>query len=122
MSLPVANEQDLRQWAVESSYYRREFCGLVYDGTAHQLLNEHPMPQRDFAVSPEAMQAFFEGKDVGLLEAVWHTHPNGDPNPSDNDLEWHPTQVQMWIVTQREVVAYQVNPDSYEVVWRHGFA
>lgn len=74
-----------------------EACGLL-EGTAaghdavhvvHALPNVHAEPQRRFTIDPEAWlylehAASSRGR---IILGVWHSHPHGDPSPSDLDRE-----------------------------------
>lgn len=60
-----------------------ERCGVVRpDGTIWQIANIHREPARGFIMEPKSFLAEVE---AGAL-ATWHTHPAGDPNLSEEDL------------------------------------
>jgi len=85
-----------------------EACGLIcgYAGVEHVVVL--PNVARD-------KQKTFEMtlKDVvdtttlyGPILAVWHTHPSGDPLPSQVDLAEHPDGIALVIATSEEANAY----------------
>lgn len=83
-----------------------EVCGIVYDGEVHVLENSSDTPEHDFAIKPEVLRSFFVGRDLALWQGVWHSHPNGDPEPSKNDIAWHPIGKKMHILAGGEVHTY----------------
>lgn len=69
---------------------RREICGVVVAGEGdeapsyHRLPNRSPTPQRDFIIEAASLVGLGSGSAVVL--AVVHSHPEGPPWPSVEDL------------------------------------
>lgn len=80
----------------------REACGLVYADTAFILPNTARDGTR-FFIMDMAEQAELWRHYGGPPQAVWHSHPNDDPNPSPSDLEYHPPGMRMLIVAGGKV-------------------
>ena len=93
-----------------ASKLNREACGyLLRDGTMAVCANVAEQPGRfmfDKASTDEALDAWLDGRLVG----IWHSHPNGDPTPSDEDWAGHPHGPSMIILALHE--------DSFSItVW-----
>lgn len=79
-----------------------EACGLLLkDGHIQVCVNHADSPGR-FAMSPSAANAAYEHWRMDNLEAIWHSHPNGDPNPSLEDWMGHPIGPKMIIIALHE--------------------
>jgi proteasome lid subunit RPN8/RPN11 len=58
-----------------------ERCGLILkDGTILELVNVHDTPERGYRMDPTAALPHLEN-----LTGTWHTHPDSDPNLSEED-------------------------------------
>ena len=62
--------------------YPNECGGLVIDGTYHPCNNIAPNPVDTFEIDPAELVALAE---LGDIEAIVHSHPNGEPLPSEVD-------------------------------------
>ena len=72
----------------------REACGMLgnLDGRVVrvvQIANVAARPERRFELDAQQMvQTFFEFERDGLeLGAIWHSHPQGEPLPSPEDVQ-----------------------------------
>lgn len=91
-------------WAAGS--YPNEACGVIIDGKAFQLTNVHDEPETFFRMDDEELLAIY---DKGIPSAVWHSHPNDDPEPSTADIDGTPPGMTMLIVAGGQVYSYD-NP------------
>ena len=83
-----------------------ERCGLILvDGTAVQVDNVHPQPQRGFMMRPEVLV-----KHGDELAGTWHTHPGQSATLSQEDYSGfcHWPQLIHYIVGNDGVRAYRV--------------
>jgi proteasome lid subunit RPN8/RPN11 len=65
----------------------REACGLVFpDGFTVEIDNIRSSPGQ-FVMNEG--QFILAVQQYGMFSAIWHTHPNGDVNPSPFDIEFH---------------------------------
>ncbi|TWV81505.1 C40 family peptidase [Moraxella sp. VT-16-12] len=86
--------------------YPSECCGLVINGTYHPCNNIAPNPVDTFEIDPVQ---FIELSALGDIQAIVHSHPNGNAEPSEVD------KVQMglhgvdWLIC-----AYGVHADGQE--------
>lgn len=110
--------------------FPEEACGLLVGRTqgdaqsiteVHESRNVALEPRRAFEVDPSLrlrLQRQTRGSGTGVI-GVFHSHPGGDPSPSDTDRAsiWEPDLV--WLITGvREGVAgdtraFAVDPDGY---------
>lgn len=118
---PLSNPSDLKFWHENS--FGEEICGVVIGRMAYRLRNSHPHPEKDFRVSPEDLQQFFEAHPDSLQNwtAVFHSHPSGKRLPSDEDLRWHPGHVALIIVTTEGLSCYRVEEQEYTLEWFEAF-
>ncbi|MCE5333370.1 MAG: C40 family peptidase [Desulfobacteraceae bacterium] len=64
-------------------YPAKESCGLIFDGRYIPLENLAVNPSEDFKISPEVYLSYCE---LGTVEAVMHSHPNGPQCPTKLDM------------------------------------
>lgn len=90
-----------------------EACGVVLcDGTVVAITN---VAKRTgiFIMDTAELVAVYE--QHGDIDGVWHSHPNGDENPSPADVDAHPSGKMMFIATPAGVVYHgrpgQATPD-----------
>lgn len=67
-----------------------ERCGLILkDGTIVEIRNVHAEPEKGFKMAPTEFFRYIKSKKV---TGTWHTHPQSDPNLSQEDyagfLQW----------------------------------
>jgi proteasome lid subunit RPN8/RPN11 len=87
-----------------------EMCGILkrqYDGGVGIRFSVMEMDNvsaadgstGEFMFSDDATMNIYGLMEVGACMGIWHTHPNGDPNPSATDWIGHPRgEVPMYIV------------------------
>lgn len=98
--------------AVEAAYAAQaegnwEACGLLLaDGHVQVCMNIADSPGR-FALAHSAAMAALDHWGMGNLEAIWHSHPNGHPEPSESDWAGHPRGPKMIIIA--------LHDDSYTI-------
>lgn len=104
--------------------YPEERCGLVIklphneaplETDRYQFLeirNTSRTPTTNFEMDSEAMVAIFNEHNV---IGVWHSHPLGDPQPSQMDREWHPRQFDMYLIAGLRIHRYiPVGPRNFQ--------
>jgi proteasome lid subunit RPN8/RPN11 len=84
----------------------KERCGFILKGNRMcEVVNVHPNPENGFEIDPEAIV-----RHEDQLKATWHTHPNGDPNLSEDDyvcfLNW--PHLEHYIVSKNGIRRYVV--------------
>lgn len=84
----------------------REACGLMWGGTVDEVRNIAKNGETFFIMDYEQQCALYAQN--GRPDGVWHSHPNGDPLPSEADYEHHPKGMRMFIVAGGEVYDYGV--------------
>jgi proteasome lid subunit RPN8/RPN11 len=89
--------------------YPLEVCGAIYShGIIVQHKNVHPEPTRNYDAEI----------DIAEAKAIWHSHPQGDTKPSENDVLFmtlcaqHGLRIKHFIVTAKEVHEYEVQSDA----------
>ena len=90
----IVNEYEMFDAARDSR--PREACGLVYGDRAYVVDNVAHRGTEFFIMDLERQRELWE--QHGRPDAVWHSHPNDDPEPSQSDLAYHPPGVRMLIV------------------------
>jgi proteasome lid subunit RPN8/RPN11 len=79
-----------------------EACGVIlHDGRVLHITNVATRPGI-FIMDEAELIAVYE--EHGEIDGVWHTHPSGDENPSQADLDAHPPGKMMFIATPSKVV------------------
>lgn len=93
--------------------YPKECCGLIVDGTYHPCTNVAPTPHEHFAIDSDEFIAL-EG--LGEVQAIVHSHPDGEPIPSEAD------KVQMglhgvdWVIC---ALGVSITGQAYHDIRRH---
>lgn len=64
--------------------YPQESCGLVLNGMYQPCKNVADSPEKTFKIAPTTVAKAMKS---GTLDGVWHSHPEGMPNPSITDME-----------------------------------
>ncbi|OAV34946.1 Phage tail assembly protein [Moraxella catarrhalis] len=64
------------------SAYPNECCGLIIDEDYYPCDNVAPNPTEHFEIDPQNM---LEMQDIGEIQAIVHSHPNGNAEPSEID-------------------------------------
>lgn len=78
-----------RRWlqnrAIQASPH--EVCGLIMEnGDIIEIRNVAVNTMRQFRMDREQLVEKLIGRE-DFIYAIWHTHPGGNPNPSQRDLE-----------------------------------
>lgn len=97
--MQIVNEAEMLAAARDS--HPREACGLVYGDRAYVVPNVAHKGTTFFIMDLEEQRRLWN--EYGRPDAVWHSHPNDDPNPSHSDLEYHPAWARMLIVAGGKV-------------------
>jgi proteasome lid subunit RPN8/RPN11 len=85
--------------------FGREICGwLSLDNEVHQVANVAKKGGR-FAFPDEDTIFLYQNR---VARALWHSHPNGNGNPSEADLAAHPPFIPLMLI---------VNPILKVVSW-----
>lgn len=80
-----------------------EACGIVAGGVLYQLENHSARPGT-FALRAEDIRKVAEHH--GGYEGIWHSHPSGNPLPSDVDWASHPPAKALVVATRTLVRVY----------------
>jgi proteasome lid subunit RPN8/RPN11 len=84
-----------------------EACGVIVDEVVIvEIPNVHKEPATFFEMDPEVLLDVYE--EYGTIDGVWHSHPNGDPFPSDADRAGAPPGVPYYIVAGFQVWRYDL--------------
>jgi proteasome lid subunit RPN8/RPN11 len=81
-----------------------EACGVIVNGKPLRLSNISDEPEAYFLMDDAELLAVYA--NYGVPEAVWHSHPLGDPLPSTADEDGLPPGMTMLIVAGDEVYEY----------------
>lgn len=84
-------ESEFIQHALED--YPREACGLVVDGRYIRVPNISRDPVNQFILDPRVY-----GMYDGHIQAVFHSHPDGDECPTEADMRSQMTAGVPWII------------------------
>jgi proteasome lid subunit RPN8/RPN11 len=77
------------------SEFPRESCGLIVSGEYVPCVNYATDPLSDFQIAPEA---YLRASQRGTIEAVVHSHPNGQVFPSQIDMKGQIDTGVPWII------------------------
>lgn len=80
--------------------YPREACGLMWGAEVEEVTNV-AKSNGAFIMDYAQQCALYERH--GIPDGVWHSHPNGETQPSEYDFEFHPKGMRMYIVAGGEV-------------------
>jgi len=75
----------------------REVCGLVIEGVWHPITNL-AKGGNVFIMDMEEVVRVLQA-NPGNFSGLWHSHPDGDPDPSGADWDHHPFGMTMYIIT-----------------------
>ncbi|MBN8486059.1 MAG: M67 family metallopeptidase [Sphingomonadales bacterium] len=100
----------------------RECCGLLLGqgsriALAQPAANVHPDPARHFEIDPAALIAAHRAQRAGGLELVgfYHSHPNGRPDPSAEDLALAEGAGRIWaIIADGNVLWWRDGKNGFE--------
>ena len=87
----------------------REACGIIAGGQVRELTNHAP-DVGTFHLRGSDIASAVQAAGAGGLDAIWHTHPSGDPLPSESDRASHPWPAAMVIATRTDVTIYECDP------------
>lgn len=84
MKQVVQNRDWLIRRAIQGAPH--EVCGFIFtDGSVVEIPNAAADPSRGFAMSQ--LHLCNRVPQPELVVALWHSHPNGNATPSENDLK-----------------------------------
>lgn len=100
----------------------RECCGLLLGrggrvALAQPAANVHPDPERHFEIDPAALIAAHRAERSGGLELLgfYHSHPNGRPAPSQDDMAMAEGAGRIWaIIAQDKVLWWRDGKNGFE--------
>ena len=108
-----------------------EACGLLLGRfgriqTARPTRNLHPTPETHFEIDPQALIDTHRAEREGGLKLMgyFHSHPTGEPYPSDTDRALAAGDGKIWAIAAGErLMFWEDRPDrfvalSYEVIGR----
>jgi proteasome lid subunit RPN8/RPN11 len=102
----MQDDAQILKWAAD--YPTIEVCGYVFaQGITIPMQNIAKHPDRYFVMDMIEQRVMVE--KYGMPEACWHSHPNGDPQPSDADRLYHAQAgLRMLIVTNGRIHDYGI--------------
>lgn len=86
-----------------------EACGIVAGGVCYELTN-HSTTVGTFHITAEELGQIAEHH--GGYQGIWHTHPSGNPLPSDDDWAYHPRSKALVVATRTQVTVYYANTEG----------
>lgn len=98
--MDIVNEDVILEAA--NDQWPREACGLVYGDVGFVLTNVAKDGRKFFIMDMGEQTELWQRYDRPP-DAVWHSHPNDDPNPSKADLDYHPPGMRLLIVADGKV-------------------
>lgn len=131
MKIEVTREAHDAMHAAAATALPREACGILV-GEASRITaftetrNVHPSPETHFEIDPQALIDAHRAARAGGPQVIgyFHSHPHGDPYPSDTDRASAAGDGKIWgISSGQRMKFWQDNPDgflalSYEVTGR----
>lgn len=82
-----------------------EACGIFLGNGAqitalHETANVHPTPETHFEIDPQALIDAHRAEREGGLKVMgyFHSHPTGDPNPSETDKASSAGDGKVWAI------------------------
>lgn len=109
-----------RQWETYDAglllWAGRERCGFVIHRNSDSNRDGYAFLEVDNVASDPATYFEMRYEDIlvalnssqFLVTGVWHSHPPGKPSPSDMDLDWHPTYLDLYIVCDLAIRRFSV--------------
>ena len=98
--------------AAAQEAHPREACGLLLgDGgritSATVAANVHPDPARHFEIDPAALLAAHKAARTGGPQVLgyWHSHPNGRPDPSEEDRAEAAGDGRIWVIVANGAIS-----------------
>jgi len=124
MSLTIAPEAHAAMLAAARAAHPREACGLLLGvgqriHTAAAAANVHPRPLRHFEIDPAALIAAHRAARAGGPQVLgyWHSHPNGRPEPSQEDRALASGDGRAWaIVASGCISVWRDGPEGFEAL------
>lgn len=86
-----------------------EACGVIAGGVCYELTN-FSEASGTFHISAEELGPIAERH--GGYEGIWHTHPSGNPFPSDDDWAYHPSSKALVVATRTQVMVHYAGSES----------
>jgi desampylase len=105
MKLTVTRRALAAMRLAERMAFPREACGILLGerDTISEFVatdNVHPSPETHFEIDPQALiNAHRAARDGGpLVLGYFHSHPSGEPRPSQIDREMAPGDGRVWAI------------------------
>ena len=109
--------------------YPQECCGLLL-GTARRITavrsaaNVHPAPDTHFEIDPQTLIDAHRNERSGgpALLGYYHSHPTGDPCPSDTDRASSAGDGRLWAIigringTDGEIRFWEDGPEGFNAL------
>lgn len=103
-----------------------EMCGFIIvdpHWTYIPVRNNHKNPTQHFSMEEEMMLELLRANSHNVV-GIYHSHPKGTKEPSDNDVELMKLyrNFRFWIVTYNNVYEWRLEDDDPRSVRRDGTA
>lgn len=131
MAIEVTREVHQAMLCAAQQAHPNEACGILlgHQTLISQLLpaaNVHPTPQTHFEIDPQALTEAHKAEREGGPQVMgyFHSHPAGDPCPSDTDQASSAGDGRIWAIVAGSDVKFwrdgadRFEPLSYEVSTR----
>lgn len=103
---PLVLTDEMKQVMIDAAKeaHPNEACGIVAGGVCYRLPNKAEHPERTFRISAEDIA------DVAThhrgYSGIWHSHPSGNPHPSETDWVGHPISKALIVVAGETVTIH----------------
>lgn len=129
--VPIPGKVRRAMFAAAANAFPDEACGILLGRAgritiAREGRNVHPEPSTHFEIDPQQLIAAHRAEREGGLNVMgyFHSHPTGDPHPSETDRALAAGDGKVWaIIGGEKLILWQDEPNrfcalSYEVTGR----
>lgn len=86
-----------------------EICGFIMSDWSLVFMPNAATEPFQFSMDDEATMDFYLNFDKPL--GMFHSHPNGQEDPSQTDLDYAPVGLRYWIIVGEEIVEWEIDND-----------
>ncbi|WP_157082198.1 Mov34/MPN/PAD-1 family protein [Sphingomonas pruni] len=112
MRLEISREVLAGIRAAAAAAHPEEACGLLFGGNGlingwMEARNIAGRPETEFEIDPAALFAALRAERAGGAQLIgyWHSHPNGNVEPSRRDTELADADGKVWVIVAGEDIA-----------------
>lgn len=85
----------------------REICGFILDDWSICPIENVAEQDHNFKMSDQDIINFFTMHYESVM-GMYHSHPSGREDPSEADIEYAPARLSYWIVTENDVIEWEM--------------